>query len=201
MNYEQNAPLPDDGSGNPAPAETPERLTLDKVYADHKIEDDAQKFKQDEFQPLPVVQRDNGEEIINAVNAQSRVVQDLRDERRNLSVRADIDSAVATVEKETGLDKKLIEVYLDLQARDDPRFEKVWLNRKSNPKAFNAALEAVTNEIEDKFQARSDPNLLANQKAMRAYQSGSSTRQNPAEKRWDNLSQSQFSKEWNALIS
>lgn len=196
MNDEQTNVSVDETGVAPAPDVPAERLTLDKVYADHKIEDDAKKFNQDEFQPLPVVQRENGQEIINAVNATSRAVQELHDERRNVSVRADIDSAVAAVEKETGIDPKLIEAYLDLQARDDPRFQKVWLNRKSDPKAFNAALEAVTNEISDKFQARSDPNLLANQKAMRAYQSGSATKQTTSNGKWDNLSPREFDRMW-----
>jgi hypothetical protein len=201
MNEYDNPAPPDDGGGAPAPVEAPERPTLDKVYADHKIEDDAQKFKQDEFRPLPAVQREDGQEIMQTLNAVTNEVNNLRNERYQTTLKADIDSAVGSVEKETGLDKSVIEVYLDLKAREDGRFRKIWLERHNNPRALNDALQAVSTEIADKFQARSDPNLLANQKAMRAYQSGSSTRQTSDASGWENKSQAEFSKMWNSLIS
>ena len=207
MSDYDNPGLPDDGSGNPgqvsAPAPAPaERPTLDDVYTGNgvKVDDAAEKYRQEEFKPLPVVQREDGREILNALNGVTQEVNNLRQERHVTSVRSDINDAVAIVEKETGLDPKMIEVYLDMQARDDPRFQKVWLERKSNPKVFNAALQAVSNEIADKFQARTDPNLLANQKAMRAYASGSSTRQSASDG-WENLSQADFNKKWSQLTS
>lgn len=201
MNDEQTNAVPDEGSVVPAPAEAPERPTLDKVYADHKIEDDAQKFRQEEFRPLAPVQREDGQEIMQTLNAVTQEVNNLRNERYQTTLKADIDSAVGSVEKETGLDKSVIEVYLDLKAREDGRFRKIWLERHQNPRALNDALQAVSTEIADKFQARSDPNLLANQKAMRAYQSGSSTRQTSDERGWENLSQADFNKKWSSLIS
>ena len=207
MSEYDNPGLPDDGSGNPGQVSTTapapaERPTLDDVYTGNgvKIDDAAQKYRQEEFKPLPAVQREDGQEILNALNGVTQEVNNLRQERHVSSVRSDINDAVAIVEKETGLDPKMIEVYLDMQARDDPRFQKVWLERKSNPKVFNAALQAVSNEIADKFQARTDPNLLANQKAMRAYASGSSTRQSASDG-WENLSQADFNRKWSQLTS
>ena len=207
MSDYDNPGLPDDGSGNPgqvsAPAPAPaERPTLDDVYTGNgvKVDDAAEKYRQDEFKPLPAVQREDGREILNALNGVTQEVNNLRQERHVTSVRSDINDAVAIVEKETGLDPKMIEVYLDMTARDDPRFQKVWMERKSNPKVFNAALQAVSNEIADKFQARTDPNLLANQKAMRAYASGSSTRQSASDG-WENLSQADFNRKWSQLTS
>lgn len=200
MNDEQTSAIPDDGSAAPAPVET-ERPSLDRVYSDNKIEDEAQKYRQDEFKPLAPVIHEDGREILNTLNAVTQEVNNLRQDRHVSSLRSDINDAVAIVEKETGLDPKIIEVYLDMQARDDPRFQKVWLERRSNPKVFNAALQAVSYEIAEKFQARSDPNLFANQRAMKAFASGSSTRQTPDERGWENLSQSDFNKRWSSLIS
>ena len=207
MSDYDNPGLPDDGSGNPGQVSTTapapaERPTLDDVYTGNgvKIDDAAEKYRQDEFKPLAPVIREDGREILNTLNAVTQEVNNLRQERHVTSVRSDINDAVAIVEKETGLDPKMIEVYLDMQARDDPRFQKVWMERKSNPKLFNAALQAVSNEISDKFQARTDPSLLANQKAMRAYASGSSTRQSASDG-WDNLSQADFNRKWSQLTS
>lgn len=204
-----NPGLPDDGSGNPgqdgstapAPAEQQRPATLDDVYKTHKIEDDAQRYRQEEFKPLPAVQREDGREIMDTLNAVTQEVNHLRQDRYTTSLKADIDSAVGSVEKETGLDKSVIEVYLDLKAREDGRFRKVWLERQQNPRAFNDALQAVSTEMADKFQSRSDPSLLANQKAMRAYQSGSSTRQTSDDRGWENLSQSDFNRKWSQLTS
>ena len=207
MSEYDNPGLPDEGSGNPgqvsAPAPAPaEPATLDKVYADNgvKIDDAAQKYRQEEFKPLAPVIREDGQEILNALNGVTQEVNNLRQERYVTSVRSDINDAVAIVEKETGLKPKMIEAYLEMQARDDPRFKKVWEERKSNPKVFNAALQAVSNEIAEEFQARLDPNLLANQKAMRAYASGSSTRQSASDG-WENLSEPNFDRKWSQLTS
>ena len=210
MSEYDNPNLPDDGSGNPgqdgstapAPAEQQRPATLDDVYKTHKIEDDAQRYRQEEFKPLPVVQREDGQEIINAVNATSRAVDRMQNERNYAALRADIDSAVATVEKETGIDRDIIEGYLEVQAqKKDGRFRKVWEERHENPGRFNAAIQAAANELAEKSLSRSDPSLLANQKAMRAYQSGSSTRQTSEERGWDNLSQSDFNRKWSQLTS
>lgn len=201
MNDQENVALSDEGSGTPAPVET-ERApaTLDEVYKTHKIEDEAQKYRQDEFKPLAPVVREDGLEILNTLNAVSQEVNNLRQERHVSAIRQDIDSAVSVIEKETGLDKKLIEVHLDLQARDDPRFQRIWNERKSNPRAFNAAIQAVSNEIADKYQSRPDPTLLANQRALRAYQGGSSTRQSASDG-WENLSEPNFDRKWSQLTS
>ena len=75
------------------------------------------------------------------------------------------------------------------------------VNRHANPKVFQAALKAASAEMAQTYQVRADPDLLANQKAMRTYQSGSSTRQAPNESSWDNLSQAAFSKKWSNIVN
>ena len=175
--------------------------TLEQVYADHKIEDDAQRYKADEFKPAaPVITGDDGD-AYKTLNYVKQAVEELQAERRQTSVKSDIASAVSAVEKETGLSPRLIETHLDLLARDDGRFRQVWVDRHAKPRVFQAALKAAAAEMAQTYQVRADPDLLANQKAMRTYQSGSSTRQASSESGWDNLSQADFSKKWSSIVN
>ena len=195
MNEQDPGAVPAEGSEQPASP------TLEQVYADHKIEDDAQRYQADEFKPVqPVITGDNGE-VYKTLNDVTQAVNELRAERQQTSIKSDIASAVSAVEKETGLSPRLIETHLDLLARDDSRFRQVWVNRHANPKVFQAALKAASAEMMQTYQVRADPDLLANQKAMRTYQSGSSTRQVSNESGWDNLSQADFSRKWSSIVN
>ena len=195
MNEQDQVAAPAEGGDQPASP------TLEQVYADHKIEDDAQRFKADEFKPVqPVITGDNGE-VYKTLNDVTQAVNELRAERQQTSIKSDIASAVSAVEKETGLSPRLIETHLDLLARDDHRFRQIWINRHVRPQVLQAALKAASAEMMMTYQVRADPDLLANQKAMRTYQSGSSTRQAPSEGGWDNLSQADFSKKWSSIVN
>jgi hypothetical protein len=187
---------PAEGHAEPA-SEQPAQTGLDKVYEEYKIEDAAQKFKADEFKPVAPVVREDGQEIMQTLNAVTEKLNSYEASRFNEAIQKDIASAVSAVEKETGLDADFIETHLDLMARKDGRFQTIWKNRHANPKALNAALKAVAENLNEKNQSRADPNLLANQKALRAYQSGSATRQSSSNDQWENLNPRQFEQMWN----
>lgn len=195
---EEQDPSVEPAEGNEQPA-SPEPATLDQVYEEFKIEDAAQKFKAEEFKPVQPAIAGEGHDVFRALNDVTQAVNKLQTERYQSSVKSDIASAVSAVEKETGLNPRLIETHLDLLARDDSRFKQVWENRHSNPKAFNAALKAAASEMAQTYQVRADTDLLANQKAMRAYQSGSATKQSSTDGKWDNLNSRQFEQMWNNI--
>lgn len=196
MNDEQTSVSVAETDATPA---SPEPATLERVYEEFKIEDAASRFKAEEFKPVQPAMAGDGQDVFKTLNDVTHAVNELRAERYQSSVKSDIASAVSAVEKETGLNPRLIETHLDLLARDDSRFKQVWENRHSNPKAFNAALKAAASEMAQTYQVRADSDLLANQKAMRAYQSGSATKQSSSDGKWDNLSPRQFEQQWNNI--
>jgi len=78
---------------------------------------------------------------------------------------ADIKSAVKVITKGIeGLDPLSAEILLEKTARENEGFNKIWQNRDANPKAYEAALRAVVNDNEGKFQ-RVDTQLAENHRA------------------------------------
>jgi ribonuclease HI len=89
---------------------------------------------------------------------------------------ADIQKAVAYLhEKAPDVDPDMIEVYLGHKARKEERLLKVWNNRQKNPRAWDAALKAIGNEMVGKFAVKSDPQLAENQRAMKVAQQSMAT--------------------------
>ena len=117
---------------------------------------------------------------------------------------ADIAKAVGFLkEKAPGVDEEMLEVYLGHQARKDPRLLQVWNNRDKNPKAWDAALKAIGNQAAGKFDVRTDPQLVENQRAMKTAQQSMATAQpQPSKEEAMGKMQGQdFDREWERIKS
>jgi len=78
---------------------------------------------------------------------------------------ADIKSAVGKItETVDGIDPLMAELYLNKRAEEKPEFKQIWENRHKDPVAYDAALGAISNELQGKFQ-RVDPQLAENHRA------------------------------------
>jgi len=105
-------------------------------------------------------------------NALQQEVQNLRadaDARARADTQkiidADIKSAVGKItESVEGIDPLMAELYLMKRAEEHSGFKAAWDNRGKDPKAFDAALSAVSNELDGKFQ-RVDTQLAENHRA------------------------------------
>ena len=118
-------------------------------------------------------------------------------DKRQQQIDADIGKAVAKVNEKVKADPTLIELALEKKAREDSRFHKLWENRHQNPKAWDAALTAVTGELQGTFSVRTDPQLAENQRALKASQRGMATSNTAPSEGWENLSESEFDQKWN----
>lgn len=88
---------------------------------------------------------------------------------------ADIKSAVKVITKGIdGLDPLSAEILLEKTARENEGFNKIWNNRGANPKAYNAALNAIVTDNEGKFQ-RFDSQLAENHRAAQQSQQSNNT--------------------------
>jgi hypothetical protein len=200
--------------GSPAPqaqpAATPSPTGLEKVYADHGIEDTAETFqpqspppaqqppqpqtpKFDPFDPnFPAHLERISRAATESQNALSKTEQKLNALERQLhakSVEADIKQAVGTLTEGTDIKPKVAEVVLEAKAREDARFLKIWNNRAQNPKAFQAALAALRGEMESEYAVRRDPQLTENQRAVRVSQQQMATTQKTSENdKWGTMS-------------
>lgn len=182
--------------GSPTPSETTAAPTtaepkgLEKVYADFKIEETAQQFEQS---PQPVRQEPQApvskwdpfdpnfsghmQNVSKAALEAHTTLQQTRNELGTLQreihtqrVEADIKSAVSTLTDGTGIKPKIAEVAMEAKAREDARFRVIWQNRSKNPVAFQAALKAFKQELQDEYTVKQDPQLVENQRAVKASQ-------------------------------
>lgn len=201
--------------GSPAPQAQPEAqgpTGLEKVYADHGIEDTAGSFqpqspqpaqqppqqapqtpKFDPFDPnFPAHLERISKAASESQTALHQTQQKLTSLERQLNakaVEADIKQAVGTLTEGTDIKPKVAEVVLEAKAREDARFLKIWNNRAQNPKAFQAALQALRTEMESEYAVRRDPQLTENQRAVRVSQQQMATTQKPTEQsKWENMS-------------
>ena len=104
----------------------------------------------------------------------------LEQERAELQVEADISKAVEAVSEGLDIDPMVARVYLEVQAREKPAFRSMWENRQNDPKTLQKALNAMKKDIGDKFQAKLDPELTANLKAVQQSQQSMAGRNNEA---------------------
>lgn len=182
--------------GSPTPSEAPaapasaEPKGLEKVYSDFKIEETAQSFQQspppakqettptapkfDPFDPNFSVHMHN---VSRAAAEANTALQDTQGRLNALErqihtreVETDIKNAVSTLTDGTGIKPKIAEVAMEAKAREDARFRTIWQNRSKNPAAYSAALKAFKQELQDEYTVRQDPQLVENQRAVKASQ-------------------------------
>jgi hypothetical protein len=208
----QGAPTPP-AAPAAAPAE-PQPQGLEKVYADFKIEDQAASFQPQSPSPAPQQQAQpqvppvapkfdpfdpnfpaHMERVSRAAaeahTALSQTQQQLTSLQRQLhteKVEADIKRAVSTLTEGTDIKPRIAEVAMEAKAREDARFRQIWQNRQQNPAAYNAALKAFRQELQDEYTVRQDPQLVENQRAVKAAQQQMATTQKETpNSKWENM--------------
>ena len=196
MEQQQNAQPSPAPAAAPAAPEAPSGL--EKVYADFKIEDTASQFQPQSQEPAapPVTpapkvpdpfdpnfaayQAQLAQGVTALSQATNQAVQKLTALERQIQhreVEADIKQAATALAEKSGLKPKIAEVAMEARAREDARFAAIWRNRKQNPKALAAAIDALSGELKEEYSVKQDPQLLENQRAVKASQQQSATTQ------------------------
>jgi len=146
--------------------------------------------------------------IRQALSSLHGAQQQMAAERMRQKEEADIQKAVATVKaKVDGVDDDFIEIALGQKARKDPRFLSVYNNRDKNPQAWNAALNAVSNEFKQKFAFKPDAQIAENVRAAKqSTQTSLTTRDksgsgNALEQRLEGKVGREFDAEWRKIVS
>lgn len=200
-----------------APAAAPEPKGLDKVYQDFGIEAQAASFKpetqapqapapQQVFQPAPAPAPQkfdpfdpnfpaHMQAVSQAAAQATSALHQLQGQHTALQrqlhtqrVEADLKQAASVIAEKSGIDQDLAEVAMEARARKDEKFLHIWNNRARNPKAFQAALDAFSGEVKDRFTVKQDPQLVENQRAVKASQQqmATTTRETETDK-WANM--------------
>lgn len=125
----------------------------------------------------------------------------------------DIQEATVFVRDNAGLndlpydDKQklaLANFELNERARNDPKFKALWDARNNSPAnkaALNKALGIISKEIGKRFEAKIDPTLAANRKALKAAQTSSATTDEVGERSpLENLQGAEFDQAWNRMV-
>ena len=216
----QAAPSPAPAQAPATPTPEPQPQGLEKVYKDFNIEAEAATFKPeppaapapapavpkvpDPFDPnFPAYQAQLAQGLTALSQATTQMQGQftaLQQELGRRQVEADIKQAVGILTEKTGLDPDIAEVALESKARKDPKFLQIWNNRTKNPKAFQAALEAVSGEFKDRFSVKQDPQLVENQRAIRASQQQMAVTQRTSEQdKWAEMTPAEREAERNRI--
>lgn len=196
------SPAPAATPAAPAAPATPEPQSspLEKVYTDFNIEAEAEKFQPQSPTPAqpaapapaPFKAPDPFDPNFGAYQAQlangvSALHQSLQQTQQKLTqldqqlnrrqVEADIKQAATTISEKAGIKPRIAEVAMEAKAREDPRFLQVWNNRHKNPKAFEAAINALSVEFAHEYAVKQDPQLAENQRAVAASRQTMATTQ------------------------
>ena len=207
----------------PAP-EAPAASPLEQVYKDFPIEETASQFQPQSPQPAPTPAPVVGPKVPDPFDPnfpayQQHVSQSVASLSQSLAqmqgkftaferglaqkqAEADIKHAVGIITDKAGIEPEIAEVALEAKARSDPKFLQIWKNRQQNPKAYNAALQAVSSEFQQKFTVRQDPQLAENQRAVKAAQQQMATtqKQDPNDE-WTSMSPAERQNKVRMLIS
>jgi hypothetical protein len=216
------SPTPQAAPAAPAPAEP---QGLEKVYQDFGIEDTASQFQPQSPQPAaqpqapaPVAPKFDpfdpnfsshmervakaAAEAHSTLQATQGKLTALERQLHQKAVEADIKQAVGLITEKAGIDPEIAEVALEAKARQDPKFLQIWNNRQKNPKAYNAALQAVASEFQQKYTVRQDPQLAENQRAVKASQQQMATTHKPSQQdEWSSMTPSERQAKIRLMIS
>ncbi len=154
--------------------------TLDEVYSEFNVDEAAQQFQAQPVQsaPQPATQPDpydydqqESQVLRGQLDQTTQRLTQLEQNLENARIEADIGKAVDHVsQKVEGVDRDVIDAYLNSKAKSDPRFMKLWEGRNSNPTAYNRGLDALSSEMVGKFAIKQDPQLTENQRAAQQSQ-------------------------------
>lgn len=130
------------------------------------------------------------------------------EERKTMMAKLEeeINSASEFVSKESGIENtNLANFELNERARTDMKFKALWEGRNSSPQAkaaFTKSLNVIAKEIGKKYEIRSDPQLVANRKALAASrQSSSTTTQDESnEPAWASANGAEFQLNWDRMV-
>ena len=209
-------------------SEAPPESSLEDVYKEFNVEQQAQQFQTATVQkppiqgyqppaepvvPDPVTEADafrrwqmeqfhqtsQAHQNLQALQGQ---LQQMTQSEALRQTQVDIGRAVEVVNKRLNADPQMVAVALDLESRQDPRFLRLWENRNQNPQAWEKALDAWSRKMDGKFSVRADPQLAENHRAARMSQQAmaSTPRANPSAD-WDALSSDEFDHKWRQLVN
>ena len=122
----------------------------------------------------------NSSEMQSTLSSLNAKLDAIAQKEHSEKMTADINSAVDSVAKQTGIDKRdYIEFKLEKLAAENEGFKNIWDNRNQNPKALEKALEAYSHEMKNDLEFTADPQLAENHRAANQSQQSSATDSSP----------------------
>lgn len=217
----QQSQVPVEAEIKQTPTESPEP-TLADVAKKYNVEEEVKQFTATpepqpqptytqptyapQYAPDPILDADGFKNYLanqnqttaNILNQVASTVQELRKEREQEVLNAEIKQAVNRVNERLGIDQTYAELVLEKEYRSDPIFKRIWDNRKVNPRALEEALDVISNRNSKVFQVKTDPQLMENTRAAKASQRAMATTQKTSEEtEVSKMSDGEFEHWWN----
>lgn len=123
----------------------------------------------------PAPQQDTGADLKTIADE----VRALRTERQQETFNRDMADTVGKIRGDLDpevFDDALVRGYVDARAGQDPRLAQAWVNRHTNPKAFNRVVDQIGREFRDKFSKLPDRAATEDHAAVTAAVRGTSTK-------------------------
>lgn len=183
--------------------------TIGDIAKRYNVEEQAQSFRAEsqpvsEISPDPYLDPDGYQQhqfqqtakaTQNLMNEVNTVKQQLEQQRLD----QDVKQAVAKLDVDVDEDFK--EVYLEREYRVNPDFKKIWDSRYQNPKALDAALKIIGNQMSKKTSMKTDHQLVENQQAAKKSQRtmASAPPEDSMEDKLMNMGDHEFDAMWNQM--
>lgn len=182
--------------------ESEKEETLEDIYKELNIEDEAKDFSAQPAQPVQPVEADPyDDDIRQELKDLKTELTSIKESSQKSQIEADINSAVDFVSnKVEGVKPRVIEALLEAQAAEDPKFKQLWESRKANPKAWERALDVFSKGVANDFSVKQDPQLTENLRAASQSQSAMTTNEKRPNEDWDGVDDDEFQHKWSGLL-
>lgn len=199
------------------------QVTLEDIAKKYNVEEQIKSFTAQpaqpsqptapQYQPQPTIpdpitdpdgwrnyQASHSQQLNSTLSQLTQTVAEMRRTAEQERLNAEVNKAASRVAERSGLEPDLAEFLLEKAYRENIVFKRIWENRNANPKALDEAIDVIANGASKKYQVRTDPQLVENQRAAKISQRAMASTQSksPGEELM-NLSDAEFEREWSRL--
>jgi len=119
---------------------------LDTLLAEY---DETSETEDTKAKVTDVSEDDDVKSQLHKLNQVHKLLTDDMEARAKTTAEDEMSSTVKSIDDGLGVGNKFVKAFLNMKAADDPRLERAYLAKRTNPKAWEAIEAQLRNEIKD----------------------------------------------------